>query len=141
MTTKETEEAQPIAVLTIRNLNVSDVMKVSKIGKSTQQFKDSKTGNVLTSELLLLKGSVGKKNIVLKLYGTSTGTNVEGEPVQKKPTVSYTEVEQYIEENKLDLPVSVDLTLTVIEDGKGENTYKHFDELASHIDLNEAFGE
>ena len=137
-TEKQTEEAQ---LITIRNLNVNDVLRVSKIGKSTQTFKDDKLNAVLVSELLLLKGIVGKKNVVLKLYGSSTGTNANGEPIEKKPTVSYTEVENYLNDNNFELPVSVDLTLTVKEDGKGQNTYKHFDELSSHIDLNEAFGE
>ena len=69
------------------------------------------------------------------------GTNDKGEPVEKKPIVAYTEVENYIDDNALELPASVDLTLTVIEDGKGDNTYKHFEELSSHIDVKEAFGE
>jgi hypothetical protein len=141
MTTETVEKTDETQLITIRNLNVNDIIKVSKIGKSTQSFKDDKLDAILTAELLLLKAKIGKRNIVLKLYGNSKGTNVEGEEIEKKPTVAYSELENYIYDNKLDLPISVDLSLTIIEDGKGQNTYKHFAELANHIDLNEAFGE
>lgn len=139
MTTK-TEKAD-MDIKTIRNLNVNDVLVVSKIGKATQDFRDAKRKANLTVELLLLKGKIKGQDIVVKLYGSANGNDDNGEPITTKPTVSYTEVENYLNSNDLELPASVELSLTIVEDGSGQNTYKHFKELTSHIDLNKAFEE
>jgi hypothetical protein len=139
MTSKE--NVADVRLLTIKNLNVDSVFTVEKIGQTTQEFKDIKKDATMTAKVLLLKGTVDKKPIVLKLYGDAQGVNSAGLPVVSKPIVAFTEVMNYIEENDLVLPAVCNISLTVIEDGVGQNTYKHFKELTNHIDINKAFGE